>query len=89
MFVGQFQDGCCLVKRVHQRFKHIHPMVNHFYNQLITQVKTTLDNVSSLSDFVPEVPSSRCQHQHPMDKSLVLSRAATISSELSQAARLA
>ena len=66
-------------------------MVNHFYNQLITQVKTTLDNVSStlLSDFVPEVPSSRCQHQHPMDKSLVLSRAATISSELSQAARLA
>ena len=71
MFVGEFQYGRRLVKRVHPRFKHIHPMVNHFYNQLITRKhtsKNTTDNVSStlLSDFVPEVPSSRCQHKHPI-----------------------
>ena len=59
MFVGQFQDGCQSVKRVHHRFKHIHPMVNHFYNQLIMRKhtsKNTTDNVSSmlLSDFVPK-----------------------------------
>ena len=71
MFVGQFQDACRSVKRVHHRFQHIHPMVNHFYNQLIMRKHTsrnTTDNVSStlLSDFVPEVPSSRCQHKHPV-----------------------
>ena len=69
MFVGQFQDGCHSVKQVHHRFNHIHLMVNHFYNQLIMRKhtsKNTKDNVSStlLSDFVPEVPSSRCQHKH-------------------------
>ena len=71
MFVGQFQDGCRLVKQVHHKFKHINPMINNFYNQLITRKhtsKNTKDNVSStlLSDFVPEVPSSRCQHKHPI-----------------------
>ena len=67
MFVSQFQDGCRSVKRVHHRFKHIHPMVNHFYDQLITRKRTSKNNISStlLSDFVPEVPSSRCQHKHP------------------------
>ena len=53
--------------------KHIYLMVhvNHFYNQLIRRKctsKNTKVNVSStlLSDFVPEVPSSRCQHKHPV-----------------------
>ena len=65
MFVGQFQDGCHSVKRVHHRFKHIHPMVNHFHNQLIMRKhtsKNTMDNVSSM--LLSEVPSSRCQHRH-------------------------
>ena len=53
--------------------KNIYLMVpvNHFYNQLIRRKRTSKNtevNVSStlLSDFVPEVPSSRCQHKHPV-----------------------
>ena len=53
--------------------KHIYLIVHvtHFYNQLIRRKRTSKNtkvNVSStlLIDFVAEVPSSRCQHKHPV-----------------------